>query len=348
MPPGNPGNLSAKRFLDEPSGHPPTYDGGGDSLLTLVIPLYNEQEIFPALVARLETLIGLVEEKYRVEIILVDDGSQDRTWDLISQYAAANGRVRGISFSRNFGHQRALFCGYELASGDAVISLDGDLQDPPELIEQMLGKWEEGFDIVFAVRRCRFGETRLKRWTAHWFYRVLNRIAEVETPLDCGDFRLISRTALQALLRMGDKQKYLRGMVGWIGFRSCEVEYDRPARLKGRTKFSFLRMAQFAFEGITAFSNLPLRVAFLLSILAPLPFLVYLAYSVFLHLFTHTPLVPGWTSLLLCIVLFGSLNLIAIGIVGDYLAKIFETIKNRPDYIIAKQTQSSSVDARVR
>jgi polyisoprenyl-phosphate glycosyltransferase len=349
MPSDSPGFISDNRSREvKPSPLSSNYRPADGLVLTLIVPLFNEQEIFPALAGRLDALVEAVEGKYGIEIILIDDGSRDRTWDLISQYAAANGRVRGISFSRNFGHQRALFCGYELASGDAVISMDGDLQDPPELIEQMLEKWKDGFDIVFGVRRLRFGETSLKRWTAHWFYRLLNWIAEVDTPLDCGDFRLISRTALEALLRMGDKQKYLRGMVGWIGFRSCQVEYDRPARLKGQTKFSLLRMVQFAFEGITSFSNLPLRVAFLLSILAPLPFLLYLAYSLFLHLFTRAPLVPGWTSLLLCLVLFGSLNLIAIGIVGEYLAKIFEAIKNRPDYIIAKQTESSSVDARVR
>jgi polyisoprenyl-phosphate glycosyltransferase len=231
-----------------------------------------------------------------------------------------------------------LFCGYQLACADAVISLDGDLQDPPELIEQMLDQWRAGFDIVYAVRRSRHGETRFKRWTAHWFYRFLNYLAEVEAPLDCGDFRLLSRPALEALLKMGDKQKYLRGMVGWIGFRSTAVEYDRPRRSAGQTKFDLARMVRFAFEGITSFSDAPLRVAFVLSILAPLPFLAYLLYSVFLHLFTKAPLVPGWTSLLLCVVLFGSLNLVAIGTVGVYLAKIFEAIKRRPDYLIARQT----------
>ncbi len=316
-------------------------------LITIVIPLYNEEESFPQLQLRLDNLLTKLEMRYRVEILLIDDGSKDKTWSLIERYASQNPRIRGISLSRNFGHQSALFCGYELAAGDAIISMDGDLQDPPELVSQLLEKWEQGFEIVFAVRRSRHGETPMKRWTAHWYYRLLNRLAEVDTPLDCGDFRLVGREALKSLLRMGDKQKYLRGMVGWIGFSSTQVEYDRPGRTAGRTKFNLARMLQFAFEGITSFSNLPLRVAFLLSILAPLPFLFYLAYSLFLHLFTHAPLVPGWTSLLLCIVLFGSLNLVAIGIVGEYLAKIFETIKQRPDYIIAKQTDPSS-DVRVR
>jgi glycosyltransferase involved in cell wall biosynthesis len=307
-------------------------------IVTIVVPLFNEEEIFPALRSRLEALISVIEARYEAEILLVDDGSRDNTWEMIESFSKENPRVRGISLSRNFGHQRALFCGYQLARGNAVISMDGDLQDPPELVEEMLKKWEEGFEVVFAVRKSRYGESRFKRWTAHWFYRLLNRFADVEAPLDCGDFRLLGRMPLDALLKMGDKQKYLRGMVGWIGFPSTCVEYDRPQRTAGKTKFSFVKMVKFAFDGITSFSDAPLRAAFLLSVVAPLPFLIYLLYALTLHFFTNKPLVPGWTSLLLCIVVFGSLNLIVMGIVGDYLAKVFETIKQRPDYIVERRT----------
>ena len=207
----------------------------------------------------------------------------------------------------------------------------------------MILKWEEGNNIVFALRKSRSGETRFKRWTAHWFYRLLNRLADVNAPLDCGDFRLVSRRALDALLRIGNKQKYLRGMVGWIGFSSTVVEYNRLARVAGRTKFDFLKMARFAFDGITSFSNVPLRVAFVLSLLtrASLPFLIYLIYSFLAHVFFGRDLVEGWTSLILCIVVFGSLNLVAIGIVGEYMAKIFETVKQRPDYIVKERTEEA-------
>jgi polyisoprenyl-phosphate glycosyltransferase len=307
-------------------------------VVSIVVPLFNEEEVFPSLRNRLESVLSAIEADYEVELVLVDDGSKDRTWEMIEGFAKEDGRVRGISLSRNFGHQRALFCGYQLASGEAVISMDGDLQDPPELIQEMLAKWEAGFEIVFAVRKSRFGESRFKRWTAHWFYRLMNRLADVDAPLDCGDFRLIGRKSLNALLAMGDKQKYLRGMVGWIGFPSTRVEYDRPPRAAGKTKFSLAKMFKFAFEGITSFSDAPLRAAFLLSVVAPLPFLVYLLYAVILHVLKNEQLVPGWTSLLLCIVVFGTLNLMVIGIVGDYLAKIFEVIKQRPDYIIKRRT----------
>jgi glycosyltransferase involved in cell wall biosynthesis len=318
------------------------------SSLAIIIPLFNEAEVFPILRQRLETLIRKLQAFYELEVLLIDDGSRDRTWEEIKQFASVNSAVRGVSLSRNFGQQRALFCGYQLAAADVVISLDGDLQDPPELIEKMLGQWKAGFDIVYAVRRSRAGENRFKVLTAFWFYRLLNLVADVKAPLDCGDFRLLSRAALAGLLKMGDKQKYLRGMVGWIGFRSTVVEYDRSPRSAGRTKFDIVRMLRFAFEGITSFSDVPLRVAFVLSIIAPLPFLAYLLYSVFLHLFTQAPLVPGWTSLLLCIVLFGSLNLVSLGIVGVYLGKIFEAIKQRPDYLIASQTGDPTSHARVR
>jgi len=308
-------------------------------LISLVIPLFNEVDVFEELRARLERQSKILRQKYNVEVILVDDGSTDQTWAQIQAFSQQDAIVNGISLSRNFGHQHALFCGYQFARGDVVISLDCDLQDPPELVEEMIARWEEGNDIVFAVRKHRHGETRFKRWTAHWFYRLLDSVAHVNAPLDCGDFRLIDRRALDPLLRMGDKQKYLRGMVGWVGFNSTTIEYDRPKRTAGKTKFSLVKMVKFGFDGVTSFSNVPLRIAFVLSLLAPLPFLLYLIYSLFAHLFFGRTLVEGWTSLILCIVVFGSLNLVSIGIVGEYTAKIFETVKHRPDYIVKERTK---------
>jgi dolichol-phosphate mannosyltransferase len=303
-------------------------------LISLVIPLYNEQAVFSQLEMHLIRLQERLNNRFEIQLILVDDGSSDNTWELISSFAARKSYVKGVSLSRNFGHQRALFCGYTFAEGDAVVSMDGDLQDPPDLVEAMLREWQAGTDIVFAVRKRRHGETRFKRWTAFLFYRLLNRLAEVSAPLDCGDFRLMSRRALDALLKMGDKIKYLRGMVGWVGFRTSQIEYDRLERHAGLTKFSIVKMVRFALEGITSFSNAPLRLSYLLSFFATIPFLVYLVFVLTLHFFGLATLVSGWTSLLLCIVAFGSLNLFAIGILGEYVAKVFETVKQRPDFIV--------------
>ncbi|HTD15346.1 MAG TPA: glycosyltransferase family 2 protein [Chthoniobacterales bacterium] len=310
-------------------------------LISLVIPLFNEVDVFGELSERLELQSKILSERYNVEVVLVDDGSTDQTWEHIQAFSEQNAIVNGISLSRNFGHQHALFCGYQFARGDVVVSLDGDLQDPPELVEEMVAKWEQGNDIVFAVRKHRYGETRFKRWTAHWFYRLLDSVAHVNAPLDCGDFRLVDRRALDALLRMGDKQKYLRGMVGWVGFNSTTIEYDRAHRAAGKTKFNLAKMVKFGFDGVTSFSNVPLRIAFVLSLLAPLPFLLYLIYSLFAHVLFGRTLVEGWTSLILCVVVFGSLNLVSIGIVGEYTAKIFETVKRRPDYIVKERTKSA-------
>jgi dolichol-phosphate mannosyltransferase len=212
--------------------------------------------------------------------------------------------------------------------------MDGDLQDPPDLIPAMLSEWKKGADIVFAVRRDRHGETFFKRWTAFWFYRLLNGLANISAPLDCGDFRLMSRRALNGLFTMGDKIMYLRGMVGWIGFRTARVEYDRPKRQAGSSKFNLVNMLRFAIDGITCFTSAPLRFAYIIGICATLPFLFYLCLTLFRHFFLGMDLARGWTSLLLCIIAFGSMNLFGIGILGEYIAKIFDTVKDRPNFIV--------------
>jgi len=303
-------------------------------LLSIVVPLFNEQEVFSALQTRLLELQNQIGTEYRVQIVLVDDGSADSTWPLVKAFADQHSFVKGVSLSRNFGHQRALFCGYNFADGDIVVSMDGDLQDPPDLIPAMLSEWKNGADIVFAVRRDRHGETLFKRLTAFWFYRVLNRLANISAPLDCGDFRLMSRRALNGLFTMGDKIMYLRGMVGWIGFRTARVEYDRPKRHAGSTKFNLGKMLRFAVDGITCFTSAPLRFSYVIGICATLPFLFYLFLTLFRHFVLGMDLAPGWSSLLLCIIAFGSMNLFGIGILGEYIAKIFDTVKDRPNFIV--------------
>jgi polyisoprenyl-phosphate glycosyltransferase len=303
-------------------------------LLSIVVPLFNEHEVFAALQTRLLELQTRIGAEYPVQIVLVDDGSSDNTWPLVKAFADQYSFVKGVSLSRNFGHQRALFCGYNFADGDIIVSMDGDLQDPPDLIPTMLAEWKNGADVVFAVRRDRHGETLFKRLTAFWFYRLLNRLANIDAPLDCGDFRLMSRRALNGLFTMGDKIMYLRGMVGWIGFRTARVEYDRPKRHAGSTKFNLVKMLRFAIDGITCFTSAPLRFSYVCGICATLPFLVYLFLTLFRHFVLGMDLAPGWTSLLLCIIAFGSMNLFVIGILGEYIAKIFDTVKDRPNYIV--------------
>jgi glycosyltransferase involved in cell wall biosynthesis len=311
--------------------------------LSLVIPLYNESQTFPLLQARLTDFCVRLANRYRVEIVLVNDGSRDGTWDQIMDYARADPQVKGVALSRNFGHQAALFCGYEFATGDAVISLDGDLQDPPEVALEMVTRYERGADVVFGVRRDRAGESFMKRVTAHVFYRMLGWLGDTRAPLDSGDFRLLSRRALDAMLRMREKHKYLRGMVGWIGYHTDVVDYDRPARAAGTTKFSWVKMMRFASDGIVSFSRFPLRLSFLLCLAAMVPFLCYLVYTFIAAVFLHRPLVPGWSSLLLCVVIFGSLNLIALGILGEYVGRMFENVKQRPDYLVMNVTSPDVV-----
>jgi polyisoprenyl-phosphate glycosyltransferase len=319
-------------------------------VLSIVVPLFNEHEVFSALQTRLLELHDQIGTEYEVQVVLVDDGSSDNTWPLIRAFADQYRFVKGVSLSRNFGHQRALFCGYNFADGDIVVSMDGDLQDPPDLIPSMLSEWKKGADIVFAVRRDRYGETLFKRLTAFWFYRVLSRLANIDAPLDCGDFRLMSRRALNGLFTMGDKIMYLRGMVGWIGFRSARVEYDRPKRHAGSTKFNLVKMLRFAVDGITCFTSAPLRFSYVIGICATLPFLFYLFLTLFRHFVLGMELASGWTSLLLCIIAFGSMNLFGIGIMGEYIAKIFDTVKDRPNFIVQEvcngEEQSNQVPSQ--
>jgi len=313
--------------------------------LSLVIPLYNEEKVFPSLRTELARFMQILGAQAEVEVILVNDGSRDETWSQIMAFAKADPRVKGVGLSRNFGHQIALYCGYRLATGDAIVSLDGDLQDPPEVILQLWEKWRQGADVVFAVRKQRHGESAFKLFTAHWFYKLMSRLADTEAPLDCGDFRLLSRRALDALLRMGDQQIYLRGMVGWIGYNTATVEYDRPARVAGETKFNLVKMIRFALDGIFSFSQFPLRLCLILCVAATVPFLYYLARAFYLKFTGSHDLVPGWTSLLLCIIAFGCINIVALAILGEYVGRIYDAVKQRPLYYVKDLTSPEVITA---
>ncbi|MBI4229459.1 MAG: glycosyltransferase family 2 protein [Planctomycetes bacterium] len=303
-------------------------------LLTLVIPCYNEQEVFPPLREAVVSLLDALAPDLRTEVILVDDGSLDATWRLIEAFAADDPRVRGIALSRNFGHQQALTCGYDFARGDAVVTLDADLQDPPEAVHRMVARWREGADVVYAVRARREGETLFKRASAAAFYRILRLAGARQVRSDAGDFRLMSRRCLDALRGMKEQHRFLRGMVGWLGFRSAEIVYDRAPRRAGTTKYPLRRMVRFALDATLSFSILPLRLTFLFAGGLTAAILSYLAYVAARYWLYDVALVPGWTSLLLSIMAFGALNLVCLGILGEYVGRIFEEAKGRPLYVV--------------
>ncbi len=315
-------------------------------LVSLVIPLYNEEECFEALEQALDGFIEAQQESWRFEVVLVDDGSTDATWTMVRSYAARRSYVRGVSFSRNFGHQNALFEGYRQARGEAIVCLDGDLQDPLEVVTRMLRAWEGGAEVVFAIRTRRHGETWFKRWTAYAFYRLLAFMADTDAPLDSGDFRLLDRRALNVLLRMPERHRYIRGMVGWIGFKRATVSYERQRRVAGKTKFSLRKMLAFGVDGLLSFSTFPLRLTFLFSVLGSLPFLLYAGRAFVLQALGVREMAPGWMSLLLAIVTFGSLILMAIGLVGEYVGRIYDTVKQRPDVIVRESCGLDAVRSR--
>ena len=302
--------------------------------VSLVIPCFNEEDALPLLRDALNSLVERLDSTYEVEAILVDDGSRDGTWSLIRAYAERDPWVKGVSLSRNFGHQAALSCGYDWASGDAVISLDADLQDPPEVVLEMLKKWEDGVDIVYAVRTSREGENAFKRATASLFYRLIRALGAQHVRSDTGDFRLMSRRSLEALRRLPEYHRFIRGMVGWIGYRTAEVRYDRKYRKAGSTKYTTARMMRFAIDAVVSFSIMPLRLAYLAGGILSLGILCYLVFASIRYIFWGITLVPGWTSLILAMVGFGTMNLICVGIMGEYVGRIYEQSKQRPIYLV--------------
>lgn len=303
--------------------------------ISFVSPCFNEEETLPLLRDALSAVFDRLAPDYDVEAILVDDGSRDRTWSRIREYAEKDPRFKGVALSRNFGHQAALSCGYDWASGDAIISMDGDLQDPPELVLQMIEKWEDGADVVYAVRDSRAGESAFKRATASLFYRLVRALGAGHVRADAGDFRLLSRRSLDALRSLPEYHRFLRGMVGWLGFRTAEVHYARRPRRAGVTKYTLGKMVRFATDAVVSFSILPLRLAYVGGALLSLGVLGYLGYALMQYLFFGVTLVAGWTSLILAIVAFGTMNLICLGILGEYVGRIYEQSKQRPIYLVS-------------
>jgi dolichol-phosphate mannosyltransferase len=307
--------------------------------LTVVAPCYNEEEVLPLFWKRLRQVFRDLEATgLRPELILVDDGSRDGTWKEIEKICRQDGRVRGFSFSRNFGHAAALTCGYRMAGGDAVVSMDCDLQDPPELITAMVNSWRAGAKIVYARRRSRREDTWFKRITAEAFYRLFRWLTGVEAPGQVGDFRLLDRCVVEALNAMGEKGRFFRGLVAWTGFASRIVEFDRPERAAGASKYPFRKMFHFAHRGISSFTTLPLYLGLFLGSLLLGVMALYLIYALVAHWFWAAPFERGWLSLILSQVLIGALLFLCIGLVGVYVAHLFEEAKARPDFLVGKKT----------
>jgi polyisoprenyl-phosphate glycosyltransferase len=304
-------------------------------LLSIVIPVYDEAETLPTLFRELERVRdGALREVAPVEIVLVDDGSRDRSWEVIASQCEREPGYVGVKLSRNFGHQIALAAGLETARGEAVVSMDADLQDPPDVIPQMLAAHRQGYDVVYATRASRGREPWSKRVTANLFYYLMDRISGVPLPRNTGDFRLLSRRVLGELAKLRETHRFLRGLVPWLGFPQTQVFYDRGDRLAGQTHYPWHKMMLLAFDGITSMSRVPLRLAYGLSLLLFGIFVGYVIYVLFDHFILGGKLVPGWTSLMSAITIFGTIQLLMLGVFGEYLGRIHEQVKQRPLFIV--------------
>jgi dolichol-phosphate mannosyltransferase len=301
--------------------------------LSLVLPVYNEQEVIPILHERLQAFFSTLGVD--TEVIFVDDGSTDASLSLLRDLVARDTRYKVISFARNFGHGSAITAGVDYARGDAVVVMDADLQDPPEVILEMMERWREGYDVVYGRRLSREGETRFKVLTARGFYRLLRALVPINMPLDTGDFRLMSRQVVVTLRSLRETHRFIRGMVSWVGFRQTAVFYNRPIRAAGETKYPLSRMLRLAMDGITSFSVVPLRFATYLGMLISMASVAVAVWAV-LEKYAFSSTVPGWTATVVLVSLLSSVQLLMIGILGEYVGRIYEQVKGRPLYVVGE------------
>jgi dolichol-phosphate mannosyltransferase len=306
--------------------------------LSVVIPVFNEEETIPELDRRLRSFLADLAVTW--EVVFVDDGSRDASSTMLQALAEHEPRYKLISFSRNFGHQIAITAGMDRAEGESVVVMDADLQDPPELVRAMLDKRREGFDVVYATRERRLGETWFKRITAAIFYRVFRAMLGFEVALDAGDFRLMSRQVILTLRSLRERHRFIRGLVGWVGFRQAGVPYTRQERFAGVTKYPLRKMLSFAFDGITSFSTLPLRMATWLGAFAALLAMGLGVWAFWVKL--HGVTVPGWTTIMILVALGTAANLVMIGILGAYVGRIYEEVQRRPLYAVAREMNFDS------
>lgn len=301
-------------------------------LISVLIPAYNEEEVLDMLMERLGKLAA-DQPRYNWEFMFVNDGSRDRTLDIIKQYAEQDARVSYINLSRNFGKETAMIAGFDHVCGDAVVNIDADLQDPPELIPQMIKYWEDGYDDVFARRRSRAGESFVKKLTSQIYYKVLQRSTRIPIQIDTGDFRLLDRRCIDALKQFRESERYTKGMFSWIGYKKKEILYDRDPRAAGTTKWNYGKLINLAIDGITSFTTAPLRVSTYVGFFVSVVAFVYILYLLIRPLF-GVPTGGGYSSTMAAILFLGGVQLLSLGIIGEYIGRIFNETKNRPLYFV--------------
>lgn len=302
---------------------------GERNLISIIVPAYNEEEVLPEFHRRLSTVLRTMDS--HVEIVYVNDGSSDRTLEILHKFRLEDERVTIVDLSRNFGKEIALTAGLDLAVGDALIVIDADLQDPPELIPELVKNWQNGYDNVYAKRTTRDGESFLKKATAHTFYRVIHQVSRIRIPADTGDFRLLSRRAVDSLKQLREQHRFMKGLFAWIGYPEIAVPYRRDPRFAGKTKWDYWRLWNFALEGITSFTTAPLKMATYFGLVVAFGAFVYGTYFIIRTLLYGNP-VPGYPSLIVIVLFLGGIQLVALGIIGEYLGRMFDEAKQRPLY----------------
>lgn len=303
-------------------------------MISIVIPSYNEAGNIKVITKKLK---GVLKEKEEFEIIFVDDGSTDQTFEEIKNIMKTEKFVEVISFSRNFGHQKALKAGLDHARGDCVISMDADLQHPPEVLPKLIDKWREGYDVVYTIRKDTLDIGFIKRITSKCFYKIINILSDVDIPLGAADFRLLDRKVVNELKQFKEKWLFIRGLVSWLGFRQVGIEYTVQPRHKGKSKYSMSKMIAFAIQGVTSFSILPLRISTVLGVLFSIISFAYALYALYIKIFTNASIL-GWTSIMISVLFIGGIQLICIGMIGEYLGKMFIETKERPNYVIREKS----------
>lgn len=304
--------------------------------LSMVIPMYYEEEVVNECYSRLEKVMSTVEG-YDYEIIFVNDGSKDKTLELLTEIAKQNERVKILSFSRNFGHQAAVTAGLRYVTGDVVLIIDADLQDPPELIPDMLKLWEEGNEVIYGERKSREGESKFKLFTASMFYKTLNALSDVDIPKNTGDFRLVDRKVVDTVNAMPEHNKFLRGLFSWVGYKQYAFKYERKERFAGETKYPLKKMLKLAADGIIGFSTKPLKMLGGLGIFSIFISFIILVYALLSYIFSWNNLTEGWTSIMVAITFFAGVQLLSVWILSEYIGRIYDETKKRPEYIIDKK-----------
>lgn len=302
--------------------------------VSVVVPMYYEEEVAEECYKRLKTVFDTIKDKYSYEFVFVNDGSKDKTLEILKGIASKDKDVKVISFSRNFGHQAAVTCGLRYVTGDAIVIIDADLQDPPELIPDMLKYWEEGNEVIYGKRKSREGESKFKLMTASMFYSFLNKLSDVDIPKNTGDFRLVDKKVVDVVNSLPEHNKFLRGLFSWVGFNQYAYEYERKERFAGETKYPLKKMLKLAGDGIFSFSSKPLKIMGGIGVFSIVLAFVLLVYSIISYAFNLNMLTPGWTSIMCTITFLGGVNLLCMYMIGQYISRIYDESKGRPEFIV--------------